>query len=169
MRFLNPWVSVSCAILLMNGCASMQSLDALADGHTVATVQHTQVGAKRSANENEWLEIYERYEGTPYQYGGMSKNGFDCSGFIHTAFREAVGVTTPRTTEQLAIAGSPVRRDQLQPGDVIIFRTSVKQLHAGIYTGDAQFIHASTSKGVTLSSLDNQYWQTRYVKARRLN
>lgn len=112
-------------------------------------------------------KVYAQYRGTPYRYGGMDANGFDCSGFINVAYNEAFGLSLPRTTEQLAVNGQPIRRDQLTVGDLVFFRTSAKQLHAGIYTGQGRFIHASTSKGVIESSLDNQYWRQRYLKARR--
>ena len=61
--------------------------------------------------------VFERYEGTPYQYGGMSDSGFDCSGFIATAFDEALGRQLPRTTSQMLATGKTVPPDQLQAGD----------------------------------------------------
>jgi cell wall-associated NlpC family hydrolase len=112
--------------------------------------------------------VYQQYKGSPYRYGGTDASGFDCSGFINVAFKDAFGMSLPRTTEQLATSGKPIRRDQLNSGDIIIFKTSEKQLHAGIYTSDGKFIHASTSKGVIESSLKNDYWHQRYIKARRL-
>ncbi|MBU2865336.1 C40 family peptidase [Reinekea marina] len=113
--------------------------------------------------------VYEKYQGTPYRYGGTGKGGFDCSGFINVAFLEARNQSLPRTTEQLIKSGQVVRRDQLREGDLVFFKTGAKQLHAGIYVGQNAFIHASTSKGVIESSLANDYWANRYIQARRIN
>ena len=140
-------------VLLINGCASMQST-------TVST-------ERQGGQQAPLVEVYSRYQGVPYQYGGMDENGFDCSGFIKLTYWEAFQQTIPRTTEQQVKHGEPIRRDQLSAGDVVFFQTSSKQLHAGIYLGDNTFIHASTSKGVIRSSLDNIYWKRHYLKARR--
>lgn len=113
-------------------------------------------------------QVFERYQGTPYRYGGTSASGFDCSGFIRAAYREALGYHLPRTTDQMLALGQPVSRDQLQPGDLVFFDTIGKDGHAGIFMGDGRFIHASSSMGVTESSLDSGYWRPRYSQARRL-
>jgi lipoprotein Spr/probable lipoprotein NlpC len=144
----------------LTSCVGFSSLDA-----TYTPVQSAQSTTTQS--QQELMQVYSRYKGTPYRYGGTNANGFDCSGFIQTVFNEAYGFSTPRTTDQLARSGTPIRRDQLQVGDVLIFRSSIKQLHAGIYVGNNQFIHASTSQGVTQSRLDNSYWLQRFVRARR--
>lgn len=149
MRF----IALIFTIALLNGCASVQT-------STVSSAEATR-------HQASFIEVYSKYQGVPYRYGGMDSNGFDCSGFINVAYREAVQKTVPRTTTELAKAGLPVRRDQLQSGDVVFFETSYKQLHAGIYLDDGTFIHASTSKGVIRSSLENDYWKRRYLKARR--
>lgn len=141
-------------VFLLNGCASMQS----------TTQQQGQPGTQA---EQPLTEVYAKYQGTPYQYGGMDANGFDCSGFIKLAYWEAFQQQVPRTTEKLIRHGEPIRRDQLTSGDVVFFQTSYKQLHAGIYLGDNTFMHASTSKGVIRSNLDNIYWKRKYLKARR--
>lgn len=112
--------------------------------------------------------VFKRYQGTPYQYGGATAAGFDCSGFIRTAFNEALGRSLPRTTQQMVAMGEPVTRDQLQPGDLVFFNANGKNGHAGIFMGDDRFIHASSSMGVTESSLNDLYWRPRYSQARRL-
>ena len=144
----------------MSGCVGFTSLD---DSYQAAAISQPAMSQKRHS----LLQIYQRYQGTPYRYGGTTASGFDCSGFIQTVYREAYGFSTPRTTEQLARSGKPIRRDQLRAGDILIFRTSIKHLHAGVYIGNNQFIHASTSQGVVQSSLDNHYWLRHFIKARR--
>ncbi|WP_230390901.1 C40 family peptidase [Reinekea sp. G2M2-21] len=151
-------------LVFMTSCSNFQSVDSMTNDDTpVRTAQNTNAPAL-----NRLEKVYANYKGSPYRYGGTDRSGFDCTGFIGVAFSDAFNMSTPRTTEKISISGKPVRRDQLQAGDILIFKTSVKQLHAGIYTSDGQFIHASTSQGVIKSNLNNPYWHQRYVKARRL-
>lgn len=150
------------ATFLVVSCSSFQSIE-----QSQNSSQSTRSHSRNNNALNALNQVYERYKGSPYKYGGTDKNGFDCSGFIGVAFQEALNTSLPRTTEQLASGGQAIRRDQLQAGDIIIFKTSVKQLHAGIYTENGKFIHASTSNGVIESQLRNDYWQQRYIKARR--
>jgi cell wall-associated NlpC family hydrolase len=120
-----------------------------------------------SATANQFWPVFERYQGTPYQWGGTTANGFDCSGFIITAYSEALGKQLPRTTSQMLATGEFVSRDRIQPGDIVFFRIEGKDQHAGIYMGNNRFIHASSSVGVTQSSLNGYYWRNRYSQARR--
>ena len=113
------------------------------------------------------------YLGTPYTYGGTSKKGVDCSGLIYNAFQQQ-GILIPRTVNNLRKKGKRISVDRAKKGDIIFFRTSRKRklTHAGIVVrtrdGIPQFIHASSSKGVVISSLDNAYWKKAYAQTRRL-
>jgi peptidoglycan DL-endopeptidase CwlO len=80
--------------------------------------------------------------GKPYRYGAAGPNAFDCSGLVLSAFKKA-GVSLPRTSSAQSRVGTPVRRDQLQPGDLVFFYSPVS--HVGIYIGDGKIVHASTS------------------------
>ena len=111
---------------------------------------------------------YSRWKGTPYELGGLNKRGIDCSGFVHVAFRDAFGMKIPRTTEDLAETGKNISRHQLNVGDLVFFKTGFTKRHVGIYVGNQQFIHASTSKGVMKSRLTNPYWSENYWKSTRL-
>ncbi|MGB0467487.1 MAG: NlpC/P60 family protein [Pontibacterium sp.] len=112
---------------------------------------------------------YSDWKGTQYRYGGMSKQGVDCSAFVLLTYQSRLGQRLPRTTLLQSRIGSPVSRRELRAGDLVFFKTSYKVRHVGIFIGDAQFLHASTSKGVTISSLDNNYWSARYWMAKRPN
>jgi cell wall-associated NlpC family hydrolase len=92
----------------------------------------------------------------------------DCSGFIQQVFLQLEGPYLPRTTEQQARQGDKVAAHRLQPADLVFFKTGWKQRHAGIYLGNGEFMHASTSRGVMISRLDNPYWQDSWWMARRL-
>ncbi|MCV6612357.1 MAG: NlpC/P60 family protein [Amphritea sp.] len=111
---------------------------------------------------------YRRWRGVPYQLGGSSKAGIDCSGFTQTTFYEQFNQPLPRTTEAQARLGQQVSAGELKAGDLVFFRTAVKVRHVGIYMGEGEFLHASTSRGVMISRLDNPYWQQHYWQARRL-
>ena len=96
-------------------------------------------------------------------------DGIDCSGFTLVTFGNRFGVSLPRTVEQQARLGVNVPRHALHAGDLVFFKTGFKTRHVGIYAGDRKFLHASTSQGVILSSLDNPYWRAKFWQARRLS
>lgn len=85
-------------------------------------------------------------------------------------FRDRFDILLPRTTEAQTDIGSKVDRNELLPGDLVFFKTGSGRygLHVGIYDTDNTFIHASTSRGVIRSSLDNSYWRKAYWQARRI-
>ncbi|PIC64453.1 endopeptidase Spr precursor [Sporosarcina sp. P13] len=109
------------------------------------------------------------YLGTPYLLGGTTPNAFDCSGYTQYVFKKE-GVSLPRTTGQQMAIGTPVSKSNLVVGDLVFFNTSGRGVsHVGIYIGSNNFIHASVSKGVMVSSLDDPYyWKSRYIGARRV-
>ncbi|MFL9814921.1 C40 family peptidase [Stutzerimonas sp. VN223-3] len=112
--------------------------------------------------------------GTPYRYGGTStKTGFDCSGFVSFLFRKEAGIELPRSTREMINLDAPkIKRSELQPGDVVFFnnRGRGRVSHAGIYIGDDQFIHSSSSRsgGVRVDSLDSKYWRASFMQAKRV-
>lgn len=112
--------------------------------------------------------------GTRYRMGGTSvTSGFDCSGFVGFLFKEEAGMKLPRSTRELINLDAPlVSRHDLEPGDLIFFnnRGRGRVSHAGIYLGDDQFIHSSSSRsgGVRVDSLDDSYWSRSYMEAKRV-
>lgn len=108
-----------------------------------------------------------RFLGTPYVFGGTSRAGFDCSGYVQHVFA-LLGVSIPRTADAQYYAG---RRTVggMKPGDLVFFQTyEPGPSHVGIYLGDGEFVHASSSHGVMVSKLSDSYWSARYLGARRL-
>lgn len=155
-------------IFALTGCASSSGARAYAemsgqqgsafsngdyDGRAVASA------LRRQADE---------WKGVRYRRGGLSRAGIDCSGFVHVTYRNVFGLSVPRTTKSLAQIGSRVGRERLRPGDLVFFRTGLRKRHVGIYVADGAFLHASTSRGVTMSSLDEGYWDKSYRGARRV-
>lgn len=113
-------------------------------------------------------KAYHDWKGTPYEWGGTTIHGVDCSAFIQIVFNRYFDIELPRTTRQQINVGTEVDRQQLQPGDLIFFRTGRQTLHVGIMLDKPNFIHTSTSEGVTISSLNDYYWRSRYLKAKRV-
>jgi cell wall-associated NlpC family hydrolase len=113
-------------------------------------------------------QYYQSWRGTRYRSGGTSHAGVDCSGFTTLTFRDLYGVKLPRTAREQAMQGTPVSRGSLQPGDLVFFKRRHGD-HVGIYLGDGNFMHASSSQGVTISSIDNVYWRDKFWKGSRLH
>jgi len=105
--------------------------------------------------------------GVRYRFGGESRSGIDCSAFTRQIFREAFGVELPRNTALQVQEGSSISRQDLTAGDLVFFRRGGTR-HVGVYLGDNEFIHASTSRGVTISNLDEDYYRRYYWTARRV-
>ena len=110
----------------------------------------------------EWL-------GTPYRSGGQSRRGTDCSDFVRQVYKAAYGIDLPRSTDQQVDATRRVRRRKLREGDLVFFHGRKKRRvsHVGIYLKDGKFIHASTSRGVMVSLLSEDYWDEHWMRGGR--
>ena len=119
--------------------------------------------------KNKIYSQHRTWKGTRYSLGGLSKRGIDCSGLVYTTYRDQLGIELPRTTEYQVLLGRAVKRNELRAGDLVFFKTSRKVRHVGIYIENGKFFHASTSKGVTISGLNDYYWRDKYWQARRVD
>ncbi|QMI05791.1 bifunctional murein DD-endopeptidase/murein LD-carboxypeptidase [Citrobacter sp. RHB25-C09] len=114
------------------------------------------------------MDQYADWKGVRYRLGGDSKKGIDCSSFVQRTFREQFGLELPRSTSEQQGSGKSVSRSNLRTGDLVLFRAGSTGRHVGIYIGNNQFVHASTSSGVIISSMNEPYWKKRYNEARRV-
>lgn len=110
-----------------------------------------------------------KYIGVAYKWAGSTPSGFDCSGYVQYVFN-AHGISLNRTAATQYKHGTFVSKSNLQPGDLVFFQNTYKAgiSHVGIYIGDGQFIHASSSKGVVISNLSSSYYVSHYYGARRI-
>ncbi len=118
-----------------------------------------------------FVRVASRYAGTPYVWGGESRYGFDCSGFIIRVMRDLGYKALPHSAAEQFKYGSPVAQSLLKPGDIVFFANTYKPgiSHVGIYIGKRRFIHAaSTREGTIVSSLDASPYKQKYAGARRL-
>lgn len=111
-----------------------------------------------------------KYLETPYKYGGNTQKGMDCSAFTLQVYQNSLSIEIPRSAREQYSTGEKVSLDELKFGDLVFFNTTKRSFpgHVGIYLGENQFVHASRSIGVTVSSLEDAYYKKRFVGARRI-
>lgn len=155
---------LTCA--LFAGCTSpsYQSVELA----TIPPSEHPIKNQASSSLEHQLRKHYALWQDTPYLYGGNDQAGIDCSGLIQTTFNTILDIQLPRTTKEQVLEGNAVAQHQLKTGDLVFFKTDDKERHAGIYLSNNEFLHSSSSTGVTISSLDNPYWQNHYWQTRRI-
>jgi cell wall-associated NlpC family hydrolase len=104
--------------------------------------------------------------GKPYRNGAKGPDTFDCSGFVHYVYGR-FNVVVPVSTEGLNKAGYEISRDAIAAGDLAIFRIS-EDYHVGIMINGLEFVHASTSRGIAIDSVDAPYWKRNFSHFRRI-
>ncbi|OAT14896.1 NLP/P60 family protein [Buttiauxella noackiae ATCC 51607] len=138
----------------------------------VFSKQASLINPERKINSNNIratiLAEFSNWKGTRYHFGGTTHKGVDCSALMQHIFSDSFHKSLPRTTTQQIRNGEHVNKEMLKPGDLVFFQTSPGTRHVGVYVGNNEFIHASSSVGVTISSLANRYWMDHYETARRL-
>jgi cell wall-associated NlpC family hydrolase len=133
-------------------------------GQTVATR-----GKSGQLNVTTLYASVDRYMGVPYRYGGDSEAGIDCSAFTRRVYR-VQNVELPRSSAEQSYVGLGVGEAVMRSGDLVFFDASItgRISHVGIYLGSGVFAHASSSRGVTKSSIRERYYTQRFVKAKRI-
>jgi len=119
------------------------------------------------------LEAAVSYLGTPYRFGGTNRSGLDCSGFVYVSFRDALGVSLPRTSRCLYAWVERIPSNIRQPGDLLFFRTgnTDRITHVAIYMGNNRFIHSASvgaRTGVIITYFHQGSWSRTYAGAGRV-
>lgn len=135
------------------------------------TQQTNPLGLTYSPNDNAALyEIVNDWLGVPYLYGGNDRDGIDCSAFVGVVYRQIYGINLHRTSNDMLRDVDLIGRSELREGDIVFFTNSKgKVSHVGIYLKDDLFAHSSTSNGVSVSNLEDSYWQKHFYKGGRVN
>ncbi|WP_294558449.1 C40 family peptidase [uncultured Mailhella sp.] len=151
--------------------APVSARDLLPGQGTPATLYRANLCPTVMSLGRDVADIARQHVGIRYRSGGASpKSGFDCSGFVYWVFSK-YGVTVPRDSVRQSRAGHEVARDELLPGDIIIFRiaNTPNGRHSAIYLGEGRFIHSpSAGSSVRVEKLNASYWSSHYLTARRV-
>ncbi|MDB5033071.1 MAG: NlpC/P60 family protein [Chlorobi bacterium] len=165
-------LSMGILTLVLQGClpASRTVTTGAAGGYSEArrTLEQSRALPSLGRDRRMVLDEAETWLGTPYQFGGVTRSGVDCSGFVCNVFRVA-DRRLPRNSGEQAQVGSSVNPAQVLPGDLVFFNTSGSGVsHVGIMVDRDSFIHASTSSGVIVSRLSESYYSSHFLFIKRV-
>ena len=133
------------------------------------TKSPTKAEENLSVNSQKMMNVINKHIGTPYKYGGKDEKGFDCSGFVSFVYRQSENINISSYSVDQYKLGKSVSQNNLKFGDLVFFNTTGRiPSHVGIYIGDNLFAHASSTNGVSITSLKSTYYVKRYVGARRI-
>lgn len=166
------------ASLLLCQCKSVAAPDDSQRWTSAYRYTQAQVAEENASSARTWSQKAEEVliqalslTGVDYKYGGRSpETGFDCSGFVGYVFKHAAQISLPPSARTISEMGKAVKREDLQPGDLVFFNTLRATFsHVGIYLGNNQFIHAPRAGSkVRIENMDERYWKQRYNGAKRL-
>lgn len=149
----------------LNGEAQTTDPDNLAQEY-FAQIMDVAVGA--TTNTKLYQVIYD-WIGTPYRLGGKTKKGIDCSKFAYEVYDKVFNTTLGYNSRNIYTQVSPVKKEELKSGDLVFFKIRSKNItHIGVYIGDDKFAHASSSRGVMISNLNEAYWKRYYFDGGRV-
>lgn len=154
-------------LLLLASCGSSK--------RSIRTAERSNKGNSENVLMHKVSENAKKFVGTKYKYGGTTKKGMDCSGLIYTAFLQE-NISIPRTSRGMSLEGKRLNLREVEIGDLLFFETDKKKKkvinHVGLVVesdpDEIYFIHSTTSRGVIISSLKENYWKDNFVMARRL-
>jgi cell wall-associated NlpC family hydrolase len=172
-RYLR-WLLIGLSAIVIAGCAGAPLHPSTSPGSHEARIEYPQKIPASATTANHLSGMEQRlrsevrkWQGTPHRLGGASRRGVDCSGFVQRLYRDLFDRRIPRSTALQVKSGQIVGNHQLRTGDLVFFKVPGKGRHVGIYLGRSEFAHASTSRGVIISSLEERFWRRAYWTARR--
>lgn len=178
VKLLQPSYLLSVVLALSSAsCAAVEPAPKLTEAK--ASAQAAEYEAAYNQDQQNWSSRAREVlvnalslTGIRYKYGGSTpETGFDCSGFVRYVFKQAASLTLPRSAIEISQLGTPVPKNELQPGDLVFFNTLKSAFsHVGIYLGNNKFIHSPSSGGkVRVESMQDSYWTKRYNGAQRID
>ncbi len=157
-------IMLASAMLLLSGCKS--SKPSVRPGKDTPYIGGLSFNPEKLSGEDKRIvEEALTWLGTPYRYGGSDYSGTDCSGLTMKVYFKALGLSIPRNSAQQQKFCQSIKKGALTTGDLLFFATGKdkkKVSHVGLYLGDGQFIHASASRGVIISNVNERYYTTNY-------
>ncbi len=136
---------------------------------TTSTPPTLSAVSKSDSDRTKSLKLaYQDWKGIPYALGGSSYSGVDCSALMQIIFEDYFDKDIPRSTKDQIKYGKKIKRGRVSIGDMVFFKTGKRTLHVGVIVEGDRFLHASTSSGVMISSLSENYWDKRFIEARRV-
>lgn len=177
LRYILRAIPAVAVAALLSACSSTHTANMHPETHAVDSKNSFLLQASQDEFEemvrnldvkSRIMDQYASWKGVRYRLGGSTRNGIDCSAFVQRTFQEQFGMTLPRSTSEQKDIGKSISRNKLVIGDLVLFKAGSTGRHIGIYIGNNQFVHASTSSGVIISSMDEPYWNKRYNQARRV-
>ncbi|MDR3367015.1 MAG: C40 family peptidase [Prevotellaceae bacterium] len=157
------------AQLFGSGCATLRQPAQQADGDFYRSYSKKMGVSFDGTEDKSLIRASAEWLGVPYRYGGQNRSGIDCSALVGSVYREAYGITLPRSTSAIAKQAKRVKKGDLACGDLLFFTIKDKKVsHVGVYLANGKFLHASTSKGVSVADLGNTYWSKYFSGAGRV-
>ncbi len=159
-------------LLLFTGCSSKKAIPHKKNLRSEQTSKRTSKISYKPKSNN-WITTalykeYKKWYKTPYEFGGLTKNGVDCSSLVQQIYEDAFGILIPRTTKYQVRKGRKITKKSIKAGDLVFFKTGYNKRHAGIIIEQGKFIHTSQKHGVIVSQLSNPYWKNKYWQSRRI-
>ncbi|TNJ39001.1 NlpC/P60 family protein [Chlorobaculum thiosulfatiphilum] len=175
-------LAISCLMLALGACQSARPLSDRMESKYSLKKRKTSISRLRPQGPERcdvpvqvserafraMLDSIEESKGVKYRFGGSSPEGFDCSGFVQYLYNRSFQMMLPRTSTELALVGPIIRKDHLQPGDLVFFAAGADITHVGVYIGNKQFAHASTRAGISVNALYQSYYNTNFAFGTRV-
>lgn len=166
---MKPLYSLFILLIVLMSCKSTKHTTVITKKKDVPVVSKTKTNLADAVVSNA-----KDYNGVKYQYGGTTRRGMDCSGLVYVSFKKE-DIHLPRISRDMAKKGHEINLKKVSKGDLLFFKTNKSRNvinHVGLVTksrkGEIEFIHATSSRGVITSSLDEKYWHRAFVKAKRI-
>lgn len=166
---MKKWLYMLVVASLLASCSAKKQAVSMTDAPRRITSE--EVISSTDSQLKQLISEARKWIGTPYRYGGHSRSGTDCSGMVMELFQKVYNIKLPRSAAMQQSYACEIERNKLAAGDLVFFCTGKSKnrvSHVGLYVGDGKMIHASASRGVMESGIEERYWQRTYYSSGRI-